>query len=214
MESGETAEAEVAPRTAITPRKPGLFGFRLILEVALIAMGVFLGLAGEQWRENARQRENAMASLRRLRSEVVTNREAVGRVEDYHATTRTSLRAYLQQDPKTRTPSAVRVAGIQIVSFEHTAWDLALTTEALGHIDSDLAFSLSRIYNTQQGVTDLSRGIAQAMYLRPPSENLDGFFAALALYYDDIVIAEPSLIKMYDEILPRLDTAISREDVR
>src|SRR4051812_30798873 len=98
-----TPEAKVASPPVISHRKTGLSGFRLMLEVALIAMGVFLGLAGEQWRENARQRENAMGALRRLRSEVTTNRDAVGRVKDYHATTRRSLRAYLQQDAKTRT---------------------------------------------------------------------------------------------------------------
>jgi hypothetical protein len=180
----------------------------------LIAMGVFLGLAGEQWRENVSYRENAMASLRRLRSEISANRDAVAHVKDYHATTRTSLKTYLQLDPKTRQGRSPEINGIQVVPFEHTAWDLALGTQALAHMDSDVAFNLSRIYNTQQTVSDLSRGITQAMYLRPPAENLDGFLAALTVYYDDIVFFEPALLKMYDDILPRLDQAISQSDVK
>ena len=32
---------------------------KTLLEVALISVGVFLGLAGEQWRERAHQRELA-----------------------------------------------------------------------------------------------------------------------------------------------------------
>jgi hypothetical protein len=81
-------------------------------------------------------------------------------------------------------------------------------------MDSDLAFSLSRIYNTQQTVSELSRGMTQAMYARPPAENLEGFLAALTVYYDDIVIFEPSLLKMYDDVLPRIDQAIKKSDVK
>jgi len=143
-----------------------------------------------------------MMSLRQLRSEVVTNRDAVQRVKDYHATTHSNLKAYLERDRKARQADAPSINGIQIVPFEHTAWDLALSTQAFGHIDPDLAFSLSRIYNTQQIAADLSRGITQAMYVRPPTENLDGFLAALTLYYDDIVLVEPELLSMYEKVAP------------
>ena len=37
--------------------------FKILLEVVLISAGVFLGLAGEQWRENARHRELAERTL-------------------------------------------------------------------------------------------------------------------------------------------------------
>src|SRR6266516_4604802 len=53
--------------------------------VVLISAGVFLGLAGEQWRESARHRALAEASLRRFRSEILTNRKAVAAVKDYVA---------------------------------------------------------------------------------------------------------------------------------
>jgi len=41
--------------------------FKLVLEVALISVGVFLGLAGEQWRDRAHQRELAEQALGRFR---------------------------------------------------------------------------------------------------------------------------------------------------
>jgi hypothetical protein len=216
-ESALVPEAAVAPPASadrVAHQRSGFSALRLILEVVLIAMGVFLGLAGEQWRESRTGRENAMASLHRLRSEVATNQASVARVKDYHAALHTDLKAYLERDAKARQGHSPRINGIQAISFEHTAWDLALTTQSLAHIDSDLAFSLSRIYNIQQDVSGLSQGISQAMYVRPPTENLDGFLAALTIYYDDIVIYEPTLLKMYDEILPRLDRAVADEEVK
>src|SRR5262245_2876788 len=57
---------------------------RVALEVGLISVGVFLGLAGEQWRESSRRHELAEASLRNFRAEIALNRRAVADVKDYH----------------------------------------------------------------------------------------------------------------------------------
>jgi hypothetical protein len=48
---------------------------KIALEITLISVGVFLGLAGEQWREDRRHRELAESSLRSFRSEIVINRK-------------------------------------------------------------------------------------------------------------------------------------------
>jgi hypothetical protein len=97
---------------------------------------------------------------------------------------------------------------LQPVFFEHSAWDLALVTQSLAYVDPQLAFALSRIYTAQQEYADLSHGIMQAMYLRPPTENLDAFLAAVVIYYGDVVVIEPRLPGMYDEVLPQIDRAL------
>jgi hypothetical protein len=174
----------------------------------LIATGVFLGLAGEQWRESAHHREMAEASLRRFRSEIVANRTAVAAVKDYHVTMKKKLAAYFAADAKTRPKVEVNLHGIQPASFEHTAWDLALATQSLAYIDPSLAFALSRIYTGQQDYTELSRGVLQAMYLLNPTENEKAFFGAVVVYYGDIVLYEPKLLTMYDEVLPQINRAL------
>jgi hypothetical protein len=184
--------------------------FKLGLEVLLIAVGVFLGLAGEQWRERAQHRELAEQSLRRFLSEIEINRKSVAAVKDYHATTQNHLIAYFRADAKEREATAVEIRGLQPAFFEHTAWDLALATQSLAYIDSDLAFAISRVYSVQQEYDGLSRGILQAMYVRTPRENMDGFLSAVNIYYGDVVGLEPKLIERYDAITPRLSAAIAK----
>lgn len=144
-------------------------------------------------------------ALRRFRSEIATNRAAVESVRAYHADMRTRIKAYLAADATARKSLTVELKGIQPVTFEHTAWDLALATQSLTYIDRGLAFDLSRIYSSQDDYAGLSRSVLQAMYLRPPAEDLDAFFRVVALYYDDVVLDEPRLIEMYDAVLPRID---------
>jgi hypothetical protein len=173
-------------------------------EVVFISLGVFLALMADQWREDRHTRELAAASLRGFRTEIRANREQVTAVKDYHVALLGSLREYLAADAATRPRVVVRIQGIQPVFFEQTAWDLAMGTQSLAQIDQDIASSLSRIYGLQRTYLDQTRGIVQAMYLRPLTENYTG----LAAYYGDVVLWEPALIRLYDEVLPRIDRAL------
>ena len=203
----ETPAAPAPP--AASPTSPPWHGksfLRIVLEVVLIAVGVFVGLIGDQWREDRENREMAVTTLRRLRVEVDTNRKAVAAVQEYHATAHTQLRA--RRDPQAAVGRPALNAGLQPVFFEQTAWDLAIATQALTHIDSELAFRLSRIYGVQQSIGELTKGVTQAMYLRPPFEFPEGFANAVEIYLGELAAFEPKLIEMYDDVLPRIDAAL------
>jgi len=180
--------------------------WKALLEVVLISAGVFLGLAAEQWRSDRQHRDQAHQALQRFKTEIEANRAAVMKNQDYRARIRKDITAYL--DPRLRPTVNLQMEGIKPVNFEHTAWDLALVTQSLADIDSTLAFELARVYGQQQIYTSLTGGLMQAMYLRPPSENLTAFLHSVKIYLDDIVEFDPGLVKMYDEVLPLIDRAL------
>jgi hypothetical protein len=204
----EAAAAPPAPPPAPIHRPRARSILKFLLEILLIATGVFLGLAGEQWREHAHRKELAQEALRRFRTEIETNRKAVAAVKDYHATMQQKLTAYLRAKPEARKAMSVELQGIEPAAFEHTAWDLAIATQSLNDIDRDLAFALSRMYAVQQNYDGLSRGILQAMYVRTPTDEPDAFLATVHLYYADITLMEPRMLAMYDDLLPRIDHAV------
>lgn len=184
------------------PRRAWLL--KIILEVVLISIGVFLALMAEQWRERARDRDLAEASLRGFRSEILRNRRAVEGVKEYHAGVLKQLRDYFAADPKKRTTENIQISGLQPVFFEQTAWDLALATQALAHIEPELALGLSRAYGLQRTYLEMTGGIMQAIYLRPLQENFEGLLS----YYGDIVLWEPQLLQMYEALVPQIDRAL------
>jgi hypothetical protein len=204
---GQAAAATPAGRAGdatTTTARPPLSLLRIGLEVLLISAGVFLGLMGEQWRERAQHREVAEVSLRRFRTELATNRKAVAAVKDKHVTKLQALRAYLAADPVRRPPldDATDPAFI-----ESSAWDLALATESLAHIDSDLALAISHVYAAQRQLEEASRAVTQAMYASTDSA---AFLShGLATYWSDCTLLEPRLLTIYDDVLPRLDRALA-----
>jgi hypothetical protein len=206
---GDTSAPPKAEAAApLPPKQSSKWLIRVGAEVILITIGVFLALMGEQWRQDAADRRLADDSLRRLRSEMQANRRAVDAVKDYHSATLIKLRAFLAADDKARAAMAVNLEGIRPAFFENTAWDLALATQSLVHMDPEIAFAVSRIYGLQRRYEGLTEGITHAMYLRPPSEGPETFFPAVEVFYSDIVFFEPELLRLYDEVLPQIDRAL------
>jgi hypothetical protein len=188
---------------------------KIALEVALISTGVFLGLAGEQWRENARHRELAEGSLRRFRAEFRANRAEVMRVKDRHAKEEKDLEVYFNThgdellahlvDLRKPIPSPVPDNVTDSAGFNYAAWDLALATQSLAYLDPDLVASMSSTYRLQQLCENAHNWIAQASY---SSTDIVYFLRGRLGYFGDTVLYEELLLKQYDDILPRLDKAI------
>ena len=179
---------------------------KAVLEVVLISTGVFLGLAAEQWRSDAQHRDQARAALQRFKVEMEANQAAVKAVLAYHAELRKQITTYL--DPKLRPSANLQMQGLKPVNFEHTAWDLAIATQSLADIEQPLAFEIARVYGAQQVYTGLTTGLIQAMYNRPPSEDLVAFLHSVKVYLDDIVSFDPGMVAHYERVLPMIDRAL------
>jgi hypothetical protein len=212
-ENDENDEREDAvPRR---PRPTWKSFLKIGLEVALIGTGVFLGLAGEQWRENVRHRELAHASLQRFRAEFRANRAEVLRVKDRHAKEVQDLEAYFNAhstellahlvDLRKPIPSPVPDNVTDSAGFNYAAWDLALATQSLAYIDPDLVATMSSTYRLQQLCENAHNWIAQASY---SGTNVVYLLGGRLTYFGDTVLYEQLLLKQYDDILPRLDNAL------
>jgi hypothetical protein len=207
-ENGEGAPAEPAavpfpPRR----RKPVT---TLLLEVALISAGVFLGLMGEQWRENAANRELAEASLRRFRTEIANNRKAVAAVKDYHTRLKQQLDSYFESKGRT---SVQLTQSLAPVFFERAEWDLALATEALAYIKPELASAISRAYTTQQGYADIENAMIPIMYSRSYEKDGDVFLRSLHAYFGDVAFFDPTILRAYDDVLLLIDQELGEGQV-
>jgi len=186
---------------------------KIVFEVAMISVGVFLGLAGEQWREARRHRELAEQALRAFRKEIAANRTTVAAVQGYHVERLKELRAYFDAKPADRKNVSIHLTKSANPAYvDRTAWQLSMATQSLTYIEPDLAYALSNVYGVQASLEEETQGFVQGMFAgmfaRPLSQDADGFLAALLAYFGDMSLTEPRLIGLYDDALQRIDKTL------
>jgi hypothetical protein len=188
----------------------------LVFEVALIAVGVFLGLWANSWHENREHRAQAEAALRNFAGEMEVNREATQHNRQYHETLAQELNQFLKsKEPPSqeRFDKEVHFEGVRPVIFEHTAWDLALATQALSYLKPDLAFDISKVYTQQNTLQKLEDSFLAAAFTPASlsSDNLKGLVTAMEYYLIDVNQQEPAMVSLYEKIIPEVKRAIPGE---
>ena len=185
----------------------------LLFEVVLIAVGVFLALWANNWHENSEHRAQARAALRNFAAEMETNRQATQRNRAYHETFARELREFLaSKEPASedRLNKSVHFEGMRPVIFEHTAWDLALATQALSYLDPDLAFDISKVYTGQNAFQKLEDSFLAAFTPASlSSDNIKGMATAMELYLIDVNQQEPAILQLYEKVIPEVNSALS-----
>jgi hypothetical protein len=150
----------------------------LVVELAMIVVGVFLGASAEQWRETRHHHDLATASLRNLRSEVADNRATVAHVRAYHLALGGDAWKFVQgTGPRT----------LQAF-FRSTHW----------HGVAPVEFKQQNSF--MQGAFTPATFAAY--------RDATGLAGALASYFEDVNIQEPRLLELYDGLLPQIDSAL------
>jgi hypothetical protein len=196
-----------APATEPSPLQRGSIG-KIVLEVALITLGVFLALWVGEWRERADHRDLAEATLRRFRTEFQANRRAVAAVRDKHVASLEHIRAYFAADPASRAGMKYPFMATNPAFMEYTAWDLALATQALTYIEPDLAQAVAHVYAVQRQLDAATHDITLVMYTRGGDVDPVPLTRSLSIYFGDCTLIEPRLLQIYDDVLAKLDARL------
>lgn len=222
--AGSVAADESEPKTMDSPERTSPISVegrhwsvtKLVVEVLLVAIGVFLGLLANNWHEDREHKALAQATLRNFAAEMRTNREATQRTRVYHATLVKELEQFTSGPgpwDEAHFQAAVHFMGVQPVIYEHTAWDLALATQALNYLNPNLAFTVSKTYTKQNAFQTVENSFLFSTFTPAAlaNENYKGLAMALMIYMIDVNDAEPAMIKRYDEVIPQVDAALHRK---
>ena len=183
------------------------------LEVFLIVVGVILGLAANEWREDRAAKKQAQKSLDYILLEIKNNQAEVDSIISYHTQIKNSLHKLSNEiltHNKQLTFNDLGDAlpkGFKIPLLQSDAWELANQARNVNHIDYKLAESLSKLYSLQNFCQKKLDKIADNFYIASninPDKisNLVLAFSALA---QDILVQEKRLSKYYSEIIKKLE---------
>jgi hypothetical protein len=191
----------------------------LILEVVLISIGVFLALWANNWHEEREHRALAHSTLLNFADELRANQQAVRNERQYHEILARQLHEFLiSNEPPTdeRLQKSVQFKGLRPITFEHTAWDLALATQALSYLKPELALDISKVYTAQSAFQTLENSFLASAFTPATfsSDNVKGLVAAMEYYLRDINQKEPAILQLYDKVIPEVDQALSTANTR
>lgn len=189
-------------------------------QLVMIAVGAYLGLQAEQWREDREQARRAERALRTFREEIAGNRARFAAVLPYHRWVADSLRAGFTRTLTDRRPLPIMrlvretgYNGTQTVDPQTTAYDLAVATQALGELPPALSYQLARVYTRQRALAAYQDQFTQALMATAPAPRDDAsrmlFMLDQAMH--EIARQEGRLVAAYDSVLPRLDSALARK---
>jgi hypothetical protein len=191
----------------------------LLFEVLLITVGVFLALWANSWHEDREHRAQAKAALRNFLGEMETNRDATQGTLQYHQTLAHELDQFLgnKDAPPTeeRFDKEIHWEGLRPVIFEHTAWDLAIATQALSYVKSDLAFDISKVYTEQNAFQTLENSfLASTQTSRATGDNMKDLAPAMKFYLIDVNRHEALIISLYEKVIPEVKRTLGIETTR
>lgn len=144
---------------------------RGLVESVFVVGSILLALAVDEWAENRNFAELADQSLGTFEQEIAQNRD---RVEDgipYHGGIR-DLLAQMRLTPPPVVDLRSIMEGFEPPVMLRTAWETALATGALTHMDFEVVRVLSLTYSIQEGFTSRSRSD------RPRFASMDGLSEA------------------------------------
>ena len=186
----------------------------LVAQLFFIAAGVYLGNRADDWRQDREHRGTARAAVENFRAELRKNEASVRERLPYHQALYDSLEAVVRRPARTlgELQTRIRFRGSRSVEFAHTAYDLALATQALSYLPRDLAFQVSDVYLRQQGFQKLQDAYMGAIYQTSTfsETNVMPLAVSLEVYMGDVVAQEPALLNAYARLLPRLDSALAK----
>ena len=171
------------------------------------------------WHEEREHRALAHSTLRNFADELRANQQAVRSERQYHEALAGQLHEFLtSNEPPTeeRLQKSVQFKGVRPITFEHTAWDLALATQALSYLKPALAFDISRVYTAQSAFQTLENSFLASAFTPATfsSDNVKGLVAAMEYYLLDINQKEPAILQLYDKVIPEIDQALSISNTR
>jgi hypothetical protein len=190
----------------------------LVAQLFFIAAGVYLGNQADDWKQEREHRQAARRTLANFRAELARNRASLAGQAPYHAALASGFSNLLRAPggPPPSLPAVFKQVGWRgagEVSFRHTAWDLALANQSLGYLDQGLAFGIADVYLTQQRYEAYQQTMQRAVFtpgsFRPDA--VAGVSFILMAYYNDAAGSnDPDLARLYDGVLPKLDSAVAR----
>ena len=197
-------------------RKPAWLAEVIVQSIA-VTVSILLALWVDQWKQGRAERTLARESLTNFVTEIQRNESRIVDVLPYHQ----ALESNLMQVGKSHSvrtqadfESAIGLDGLRPPALLQTAWQTAIATGALTHLDYQTVSTLSLTYTAQDRFREDSRtgfqSVMQASNFAPGSAS--SAVRSADNYLREVVSAETDLRATYAEAVKILTKKLNAMD--
>ncbi|HEY0674196.1 MAG TPA: hypothetical protein VGD27_18115 [Longimicrobiales bacterium] len=187
---------------------------RVFVESFFIMFSILLALAVDNWSETRRYQQLAQQSLSIFERELRQNLARLEDVAPYHSGLR-SVVAEAVANPEQAADMRSIVEGLKPTVLLNTAWQTALATGALTHIDVETVSALSLTYSIQERFRENARASLPRVAIAgdlPPTEFTRMVHDTHA-YLNELVAGEQELRGVYKQAIEIIRSGL-REPIR
>lgn len=176
---------------------------QLIIEVLSIILAVFLALAVNRWKENYDHEKTADIALKSIIGELKSNSKDLTTVMPLHI----SLRDTIQKISRNRKRDHNYALNFTPAFLKKTAWETAISTQAVMYMDYEIVSKLSSVYNYQEAYFQTNNNYIQSTftldYFDRSKENaqLEATYSIVSAF----VALEELLLKEYSTTIKELE---------
>ena len=185
---------------------------RVLVESFFIMLSILLALAVDNWSESQRHQRLALQSLQVFEREIRQNLAAIEDNIPYHSGLR-SVVAQAVADPSQAADMRTIVEGLKPVLLYNTAWETAVASAALTHVDVEIISRLSRMYSVQERFRLLSLSATQRFPVgieNDPSavtRNVRDIYS----YLNELVAGEEELVGNYRQAIQMINAELGAQ---
>lgn len=182
-------------------RKPAWLAEVIVQSIA-VTVSILLALWVDQWKQKRAARDLATESISNFITEIRQNKARIDDVLPYHE----AIRSMLKQAESSHSihtqaefERTIGIDGLRPPSLLQTAWQTAVTTGALAHLDYNTVAALSLTYTIQDRFREDSRSGFQSILQATDFKAGDGDMAVRSAdnYLREVVNSENDLHATY-----------------
>lgn len=122
----------------------------LVLQLLIVAFGVYLGLLGNQWADNRKMQRSLKSGLQSIANEVAFNKNFLTQRRDYYESVVGSLDSLIaKRGADAPIEDIPGFQGIRPILLRNSSYQLAQATQVLANMDYNLADEISMVYSVQ-----------------------------------------------------------------
>ncbi len=138
----------------------------IMIEIFSIVFAVLLALAVNQWRENRASRVLAHDALHKIAQEMHKNSALIESILPIHQTFLDTVQVVIDKIDRGELPPDADLEDLQFIPIflRDTAWQAAIATQALVHVDYEIVNVISEAYTYQDAYQKLMDDFLQATF--------------------------------------------------